>query len=304
MFRFLLTPLLAITATAALADPPEKLSVAHLPNAYRLHDKVISGGLPDGEPAFRELVALGVKTIISVDGAKPAVELANKYGLRYVHLPHGYDGIPTERASELAKAVHDLPGPIYIHCHHGKHRSPAAAAVACIAAGLIDPAAAETILTTAGTGPNYRGLYQSAHNARPLSEENLAKIKSDFPEKAAIPPLAEAMVAIEHRHDLLKQIAANNWSAPSDHPAIDPAHEALLLREDFEELLRVPQMQAKPAAFQEFLRDSHSAAKELENALQAKSPAFHAAAALGRITNNCTACHQQFRDIPLSQKTN
>ena len=105
-----------------------------LPNAYRLHPRVISGGQPEGEQAFARLKELGVKTVISVDGARPEVELARKYGLRYVHLPHGYDGVPDERASELAKAVRDLPGPVYIHCHHGKHRSPAAATVACVAA--------------------------------------------------------------------------------------------------------------------------------------------------------------------------
>jgi len=76
-----------------------KLPAKHLPNAYRLHEKVISGGQPEGAEAFAELRALGVKTIVSVDGAKPDVELARTYGLRYVHLPIGYNGVPAERAS-------------------------------------------------------------------------------------------------------------------------------------------------------------------------------------------------------------
>jgi protein tyrosine/serine phosphatase len=70
--------------------------------------------------------------------------------------------VPAERAAELAKAVRDLPGPIYIHCHHGKHRSPAAAAVACVAAGLLAPERAPAVLKEAGTSPNYRGLFASA----------------------------------------------------------------------------------------------------------------------------------------------
>src|SRR5262245_15845815 len=98
-----------------VAAPAQRIEVQHLPNAYRLHDRVISGGLPEGEAAFKELQALGIRTVISVDGAKPDVELARKFGMRYVHLPHGYDGIPKERAKELAKAVRDLDGPIYIH---------------------------------------------------------------------------------------------------------------------------------------------------------------------------------------------
>src|SRR5262245_46397548 len=92
---------MSLIAPSWSADPPvaatwkpEKINEPTLPNAFRLHTKVISGGQPDGELAFAKLKELGVKTIISVDGARPEVELAKKYGLRYVHLPHGYDGVP------------------------------------------------------------------------------------------------------------------------------------------------------------------------------------------------------------------
>src|SRR5204862_244762 len=134
------------------------------------------------EAGFAELEALGVKTVISVDGMTPDVEGAKKHGLKYVHLPHGYDGIPTERGQELAKAVRDLPGPIYIHCHHGKHRSPAAAAVACVEAGLIPAEAGEGILKAAGTNPNYQGLYEAVRNARPISAVDLDRLKVAFRE--------------------------------------------------------------------------------------------------------------------------
>jgi len=281
---------------------PQKLAASHLPNAFQIHPKVISGGLPDGDAAFRELADLGVKTIISVDGATPDVETAKKYGLRYVHLPHGYDGIPEQRATELAKAVHDLPGPIYIHCHHGKHRSPAAAAVACVAAGLIDRTNAELVLRTAGTSENYRGLYQSARSARRLDEQLLATLKADFPETAAIPPLAEAMIAVEHTHDHLKQIAAASWKAPPEHPDVDPAHEALLLREHFTELLRLETVQKDPVEFQRYLKDSEAAAQELENQLRASAATDAKAKTFAAISQACTACHQRFRDVPLGEK--
>src|SRR5262249_6090042 len=175
--------------------------------------KVISGGLPEGELAFRELANLGVRTIISVDGAKPDVALAEKFGMRYVHLPHGYDGVPDERVKQLAKALRDLPGPIYVHCHHGKHRSPTAAAVACVAAGLIDSANAESILKAAGTSENYRGLYEAAREARRLDSKLLDGLQADFPRVAEIPPLAQAMVTIEHVYDHLQEIAAAGWKA-------------------------------------------------------------------------------------------
>jgi hypothetical protein len=77
----------------AYAKQQWQLASQHLPNLVRVHEKVISGGLPEGDAAFQELAALGVKTIISVDGMTPDVGMAAKHGLRYVHLPHGYDGM-------------------------------------------------------------------------------------------------------------------------------------------------------------------------------------------------------------------
>ena len=44
---------------AASQVEPEKLPTKHLPNAFRIHAKVISGGQPAGEAGFRELAALG-----------------------------------------------------------------------------------------------------------------------------------------------------------------------------------------------------------------------------------------------------
>ena len=288
---------------------PVKLNALHLPNAVQVHAKVISGGQPDGEAAFQELHRLGVKTVISVDGAAPDLELAWKYGLRYVHLPHGYDGISEQRAKELAKAVRDLEGPIYIHCHHGKHRSLAAAAAACVSAGLIDPSVAATILKIAGTNPNYRGLYQSAEVARKLDQAVLDAITIDFPEIATLPAMAEAMVHLEHTQDRLKQIAAAELKLPESHPDLDPAHEALLLREHFTEMLRMDHVAKEPEEFREILRDSETAAGELEtaivkwNEMGRPSPTPDSiTVSFTRVSKACMTCHQQYRDVPLSEK--
>jgi hypothetical protein len=294
---------------AAVDFAPLKLEASHLPNPWQIHPKVISGGLPEGEPAFEELARLGVKTVISVDGAKPDVERARRYGLRYVHLPHGYDGVPDQRMKDLAKAVRDLPGPIYIHCHHGRHRSPTAAAVACVGAGLLNPTAAEAILVAAGTSDSYKGLYQSAREVKRFESKLLDALKPDFPESADLPPLAEAMVALEHTHDHLKQVAAAGWRSPPDHPDIDPAHESLLLREHFTEMLRTNTVQKEPAEFQALLRAGETAAQELETALRAwkaagmsESPPAAAATAFDRVSANCKSCHTKYRDVPLSEK--
>ena len=318
MRRLLIIPLLIIGCTRQPVTPaeghavaqseskPERLHVQHLPNAIRIHPQVISGGLPEDDAAFRELADLGVKTVISVDGARPDVAMAKKHGLRYVHLPHGYDGIPEGRANELAKAVLELDGPIYIHCHHGKHRSPAAASVACVRAGLIPQTSAIPFLEFAGTSPDYRGLYQSADRAHPEDQALLRSLRVEFPETVNVPPLAQAMVNLEHTHDHLKQIAAAGWKSPADHPDLSPVHEALLLQEHFTELLRTEEVQQQSADFQQSLRDSEAAAKSLLAALKAwqedaesGDPPPRLSELMSTIGTQCKTCHKQHRDQPL-----
>ena len=283
-----------------------KMESDHLPNPVRVHPKVISGGLPESEEAFQELADLGVKTIISVDGMTPDIETAGKYGLRYVHLPHGYDGISEQRSMELAKAVRDLEGPIYIHCHHGKHRSPAAASVACVSAGLISSQLAIPILKLAGTNPGYVGLYDSARRATAIETQLLDQLEVEFKEVQQIPPMAEAMVHLSHANDHLAQIAEAGWKSPPDHPDLDPSHEVLLLRELFTELLRTEEVASEPEDFRAWLVDSEAAAKELRAELMKWEAAgsdpeqtSHFAKYTQRISASCKACHVKYRDNPI-----
>ncbi len=302
-----------VADASSVDDLPVKLVSQHLPNPVRLHRKVISGGLPEGDAAFQELADLGIKTVISVDGMTPDVAMAKRHGLSYVHLPHGYDGIPSQRIKELAKAVHGLPGPIYIHCHHGKHRSPAAASVACVSAGLIPPDMAVSVLELAGTNPGYRGLFQAAQEAAPFEQALLNELHVEFQEVQKIPPMAEAMVHLSHAADHLKLIAEAGWKSPANHPDLEPAHEALLLRELFTEMLRTDEVKQQPDDFQQWLRDSETAAQELEMQLNTwkdarqsspspAAPPEELATQMERILADCKACHVSYRDVPLSEK--
>ncbi len=277
-----------------------RLDIAALPNAFCLNDQVFSGGQPAGEEGFKALRQLGVRTVISVDGAKPELAIAKQFSLAYVHLPHGYDGISPQRAIELAKAVGELPGPIYIHCHHGKHRSPAAAAVACIGAGLMTPADGQRLLKLAGTSKDYRGLHQVVAQSQRVP--HLASIEVEFSETVDVPPLATSMVQIERTFDHLKQVEQSGWKAPRSHPDLGPAHEALLLREHFTELLRTKEILARPVAFRNMLELSRSKAESLENALRDSSTTPAAATTdrwsgwLAAIGGACTRCHREYRD--------
>lgn len=281
-----------------------KLDDSRLENAHRLTDRVITGAEPHGAEAFKALKELGVKTIITVDGAKPDVEIAKKYGLRYVHLPIGYDGVPKERSEEIAKALLELPGPIYVHCHHGKHRGPAAAATACVVAGYISNDEAIADMKVLGTGENYLGLWQSAKDAKSIPQKELKKLKIDYKETSDVPPLAEAMVHIDNGFDLLKDCQKAGWATPKDHPDLDPAHEALKLREIWTEVMRTAEFSKHPDDFKKWAKEAESHCQELESALRAykksgdSKPPEAVGVAFKAIQANCTACHSAYRNTP------
>ena len=99
---------LAIGAPAtapAVGEALAPVASQHLHNAHVVNAKVISGAQPEGDQAFAELKAMGIRTIISVDGATPDVERARKFGMRYVHLPIGCDNVEVEEGMAIAKAI-------------------------------------------------------------------------------------------------------------------------------------------------------------------------------------------------------
>lgn len=287
-------------ATTAPTTRPAFAPIAdqsHLPNAHVVTPKVISGAQPEGDEGFKALRDMGIKTIVSVDGARPDVEGAHKYGLTYVHLPITYSGVKPEQGKAIAKALAELPGPIYVHCHHGQHRSAAAVAVACVENGTLPPERAESVLQTFGTGANYKGLWRAAREARPLSPEELRDLKVEFVETKKIPPLADAMVGVDERFDHIKAIQKAGWRAPADHPDLDPPHEALQLEETFRELGRNDRSHAGKADFARMLSEAEAGTRALRAALAAKPvDAAGADAAFKRVAGTCASCHKGYRD--------
>jgi protein tyrosine phosphatase (PTP) superfamily phosphohydrolase (DUF442 family) len=268
-----------------------------LHNVLRVNDRLYSGSSPDGDAGFESLKSLGVRTIITVDGARPDVERARKHGLRYVHLPIGYDGVPREQALRIARAVRDLPGPVYLHCHHGKHRAPAAAAAArlCLDESCT-VADAATLLKEAGTAPHYKGLHAAVGLRRPAPGE-LDAVAADFPEVAEVPSLVRVMVELDGRWERLTLARRAGWKAPEDHPDVDPPHEAVQLWEQYREAARLPEVQAQPESFRRWLGDGERAAKELADALTA-GKLDAAKAAFEASAKACADCHARHRDAP------
>ncbi len=306
------------SAVATEAGEPvlaRRMESSHLPNLLQIHQRVYSGGLPEGREAFAELRRRGVRTLISVDGAVPDVTLAGEFGLRYVHLPHGYDGIPAERRQQLARAIHSLPGPIYVHCHHGKHRSPAAAAAGCVGAGLLRPEAVTQVLALAGTHTGYTGLFRDARASQPLAANDLESWPDEFVPIAELPAMTEAMVAIEHRFDQVRRqlrvlpVASPSEGSPPGGTLREAEQESLLLWEHYRELARMDDPRVREPSFAIWLRDGELLAGQLHLAVQdvvkdgsATSRVGEAAEEiqrrLTRMESNCRACHRQYRDTP------
>lgn len=273
-----------------------KLQVPSLPNAIRVTPKIISGGLPEGDEAFGQLQALGVKTIVSVDGATPDVAMAERHGMRYIHLPHGYDGVPEVRGRELAKAMLSMDGPIYVHCHHGRHRSPAAVAVACRTNGWMEAGTAKELLKLAGTNPNYRGLFRSVEEAIPVEPGVLAAMDVAFVAQAEIPQTAAAMVRIEHWFDALGQLQKKEWKADSTDEQHDPKHLALMLREEYTELLRMQDSKPEGDGYRKLMQEGETLARSLQEQLLQGNEVEPRNRAMGLLQANCKACHTMYRD--------
>jgi protein tyrosine phosphatase (PTP) superfamily phosphohydrolase (DUF442 family) len=285
---------------ASVRPEPRPVEAPGLHNVFRLTDGLYSGSAPEGDEGYASLRDLGIKTIITVDGARPDVERARKYGMRYVHLPIGYDGVPEEQAWRIARAIRDLPGPVYVHCHHGKHRGPAAAATALLCLDADCPAeAAVAILKTAGTDPRYTGLYASLTRVRRPTKEQLDQVPADFPETAAVSGLAQAMVRIDERWDRLKEVRAAGWKTPPDHPDLDPPHEALQLAEQFREAGRLPEVREKHSEeVRRWLAEAEENAAGLEAALRGGKDQAAAEALFKKAAADCGRCHGKYRDVP------
>lgn len=287
--------LLLLTIAASLSQLPENLARAdELPGLHNVREaapNLLVGGEPEGEAAFATLQKKGITTIVSVDGALPDVLLAAKYGLRYVHIPLGYDGIDEHSQLALVRVARDIQSPLYVHCHHGRHRGPAAAAVICQATGRLNSTQATELLKRCGTSPDYKGLWRDVAAFR---NPNPNVVLPELHAQAKVDSLAAAMAKLDRHFENVKLAAAADWKTPPDHPDLVPQTELLLLQEGLSESLRLLTSD-RPPEFQQQLQESAQQSKDLLQAV--KTGRTEAAAILlMQLTAGCKKCHQQFRN--------
>lgn len=265
----------------------------NLTNLLQVSYRIYSGAQPKTEKAFRDLVQLGVRTVVSVDGSRPDVSTANKYGLRYVHIPIGYDGLSDVACKSLTRVVREADGPYYIHCHHGRHRGPAAAAVASIADGSTDGPNAIAILERAGTSRQYAKLYRDVRSFQP---PNLNDQLPELVAVAEVGSLAHRMAHIDRSLEHLELCAKTRWQSPAQHPDVVPSQEALLLRESFRELVRsVSDSKDYGHEFSGRVAAAEQSATVLQQAL-VRNDLSTATSAYQMVKQQCVACHRAHRD--------
>lgn len=253
-------------------------------NLRQVTPQLLSGSQPEGEAAFEELARRGVKVIVSVDGAVPEVELAHKYGLRYVHIPIGYDQIKPQSRADLVEATQTGNGNVYLHCHHGRHRGPAAAAYCGMAQGKLTHDQALNLLKAAGTKADYTGLWDAVRKFEPPQMK-----AGPLVETAAVEPLTTSMVHIDHAWaDIDRQVKAgkvDDWKKMTQ--------TALLLHEEFREIPRTAKLidNDLKSLFLAAIQDTDSLHKAAEKndltALKATSQ---------KVAQGCATCHTKHRD--------
>jgi protein tyrosine phosphatase (PTP) superfamily phosphohydrolase (DUF442 family) len=297
-------------ATTVVPPPVDAKEPAEFPGLHQVvayGKDFYSGSLPEGDEAFASLKALGIRTIISVDGAVPDLARAAANGMRYVHLPIGYNGFDEKRKLELVRAVRDLPKPLYLHCHHGKHRSAGAAGTVAVSLGWLDNETATARMKVSGTAPDYKGLWRCTAEATLLAKDVIDAAPADFPERAITTGLVQLMVETDFVTDHLKAIEKAGWGPPKNHPDLVPVAEAGRLAD----LLRTTLDDADTKAqfgtdegFGVLLKDGAAKAQRLEDLLAAKPtndaelPAWKEALSkqFKLVLANCKECHVAHRD--------
>lgn len=290
----------ATTNTLPLKLTVKRISISGLHNIFQVAGRIYSGSQPATESEFEALARLGIKTIVSVDGSKPNASLALKYGLHYVHLPFGYDGVPTNRVAELAQAIRVKPGPFYVHCHHGLHRGPAAVAIICEANENWTSTEAINWLHEAGTSSDYPGLYRSVTEFQQPAQAELDQVVR-LPEVAQTSTLVDSMVAIDEHFTMLKLSQKAGWKSPPGHPDISPSHEALMLVELLHEIPRMMRSDDRSSDFRSQMAASEKSAQRLHDILSKEADKTAATGVLNDFAQSCVTCHQSYRNRKAEQ---
>jgi protein-tyrosine phosphatase len=277
-------------------SPPAEEEQLLPENFTRFAGTMFTGGEPSRKH-LEQLFALGVRTVISVDGAETPHQDAAEIGLRYIHLPIGYDGVPEEVSAALESLVNKGNEKIFIHCHHGKHRGPAVAAIFALLADTLTMVQALDKMEQIGTGEEYTGLWDSVRN---FNKKKLDQVQPrTLVAYHKVDDFTASMARIDRHYDAVKYHLAKNNAPDSAHIGSEELqHQSLLLEEALKESMRLqdsPDADHKDKAFHDYLRISHEGAFRLRQSITSGKEA-EVTSAFKRLKHSCVDCHADFRD--------
>ena len=281
--------LISITSNASeLAI--KKINSENLENLLEVQKGLLSGGEPKTEKSFKELSQRGVKVIVSVDGAIPKVDFARKYGMRYIHIPIGYDELSEETLLSIKSLAIEVDEKLFIHCHHGRHRGPTVAAIFLMEKEVCQNGQSLKLLEKAGTGEQYTGLWSS------VKDHVIQKADKPLPELlevAQVDSMVESMAKIDRLYDNLKASKNLNWQALPDNPDFSAVHGALIMKEFLRESART--LSDSDTEQKKFFTESENIAALLENSLKTNNRNA-ANKHLSDLRKSCIKCHKKFRN--------
>jgi len=255
---------------------------------------VLSGSLPHGDAGYETLKELGVRTVISVDAAKPELERAEANGLTYIHIPIKYSGITDEQRAAIALALAQSEGTVYVHCHHGKHRGPAAAAIGLIGIGACTPEDGRNLMEQAGTSASYTGLWGDVAHAGILSDAEMVEASPMIVEYARIEGLPAIMAEMDRVYDHLAVLAKNDWQAPENHPDLSARSEAGQLHDLFRTILSDQTLPVPDETYAKYMNASLDLSQTLEAQILGEMNA-EAVITIEKLKATCSACHKGYR---------
>ena len=130
--------LLAVLLLAAGVSAQEQATTTasstsvRIKNFGQMDDRFYRGAQP-GKKDYKDLAALGIKTIIDLRGDPEPSEqsLVESLGMKYINIPMIEKKYPTpEATAAFLKTVNDpATGKFFVHCAGGRHRTGAMGAV-------------------------------------------------------------------------------------------------------------------------------------------------------------------------------
>jgi protein tyrosine/serine phosphatase len=119
------TPAIAQTTTPIPAATAS-LSRIHIGNFGRINDNYFRGAQPSGTD-YRDLAAIGVKTVIDLQADGPSNEAGavKSAGMNFIRIGMTTTKAPTEaQVTQFLEIVNDPSNqPVFVHCAGGRHRT-------------------------------------------------------------------------------------------------------------------------------------------------------------------------------------